>query len=700
MIRNLLNKQEVPQIVCNQILTRADGNPYFVEEVIRSFLDMGTLSVHQKKPKADGAWSYISIPQTLNDVIMERIDHLDERTRQLIRIASVIGRSFFHRILAMVAGGSDNIDPYLKKLKNAEFIKERNRMNETEYYFKHALTQETAYESILMSTKKQLHREIAHTIESLYKDRLNEFYGVLSYHYSCGEAPEKAENYMLRAGEEAMKAAASSEALHYYRQALNIYLARHGSIADPIWVAELEKNIAISFYNKGRHGEAHEFFRRALSRYEPKPADCGLTRKYGLLNSFFYFIVSLYCPWLFWKKSPSSREAEIIDLTYRKAAALSNLDPRSFFSESLCFSKRLAKYDVTEINRGVSMLIGLSIIFSWPAASFRLSRKILAFVQNMVNPENDLERLTFELATLFPDYYDGKWDKRYDSGLVETVLKKGEILPVAAYITFHGRIRLEQGDYMGARQMVSKLSEIDKLFAHSFARALKYYLNIKLLLKYRKLPAALLEADEGITFTSETDFKQIRMVLSAFKARILILMDDRRNAEIAMHQTEDYKAGLHLPPPYFSNYLITRLLFDLSTLKYAIQKDDVRSIKEGSRQTFRVGKKVLAMAAKLAYERTEAFRLMGEFFHLTKQYHRAQKWWWRSMEEGNRLNARVELSRTYFAVGMYLSRKENSQLTLNHFDGPAYMEKARNMFRELDLQWDLNRMATNTTQLG
>ncbi|MFZ5571657.1 MAG: adenylate/guanylate cyclase domain-containing protein [Thermodesulfobacteriota bacterium] len=692
LIRNLSIRKEIPQALCDQILARADGNPYFVEEVLRSLLDIGAFSIQNKLPVATEAGSDFSIPQTLNDVIMERIDRLDDRARQLIRIASVIGRSFYQRILNTVAGNPEDLEVYLARLQHAEFIKERKQLNETEYYFKHALTQETAYESILLSTKKRLHRKIAQAIETLYTDRLYEFYGMLSYHYSCAETPEKAEQYMLLAGREAMKSAASSEALHYYREALRIYLYRHGSIADPLRVAELEKNIAVSCYNKGRHEEAHDYFQRALSRYEPEPIVPRFIRKYRLLSDLAWLILSLYCPWFFWKKSPSPREAEIIDLTYRKAAALSNLDPRSFFSESLHFSKLLSQYDVTTISRGVDMLIGLSVIFSWPASSFRLSRKILAFVGRLVHPEDDVEKLTFALAALFPDYYEGRWQQKYDHSLVEAVLKKGEILPVVAYITFHGRIRLEQGDYAGARRLVAKLSEIDRVFTHSLARTLKYYLNIKLLLKYRKLPAALLEADEGIAFASETDFQQIRMVLSAFKTRILILLDDFPGAEIAMQQTEEYKTGLHLPPPYVSNYLITRLLFDLAKLKTAVLQDDSASVRTISRRAFRVGREVRKMAKKLAYERTEAFRLLGDFFHLTQQDHRARNWWQRSLEEGRRLNARVELSRTYLEVGMYLSRPENSHRLQDHSAGPKFMEEARRLFRELNLQWDLQRM--------
>ncbi len=693
LIKNLMPQAELPPDLCRRILTRAGGNPYFIEEVLRSFQDTGEVSLQNAYRASSQAWEDIAIPQTIHDVIMARIDHLDEHTRRLLRTASVIGKSFFYRILEIVAEDTSGMDQSLQKLLQTEFIKERERMKETEYFFRHALAQETAYDSILMSTKKELHRRIAQAIEMLFPERLNEFYGMLSYHYSCGDDPEKAEKFMIKAGEEAMKAAASNEALHYYRESLKRYLAKQGAVADPLAVAALEKNIAFSFYNKGRHAEAYEYFQKALSRHGHRRSSAAPARAYRLFNCLCRLILSIYCPWFFWRKSPSGKDTEIINLYYYKAAALSNLDPRGFFEESLAFSKLLARFDLTQIPGGVGMLMGFSIVFSWPATSFRLSRKILAFVQNKLDPLDEKDRLTYELAVLFPDYYDGKWNKTYDHQLVESGLKMGEIMLVAPYIVFHGRIRLEQGDYAGARQLVGKLSEIHQLFNHAFVRALKYYLNVKLLLKYRKLSAALLEADEGLAFTSATDFKQIRMVLSAFRTRILILMNNLKDAGSAMEQTEQFKSELqHVSPPYLSNYLTTCFLADLAQLRQVLQKGDSNTINTFTRQTIRMSKQITTMAARLAYERTETFRLIGSLFYLTRQYHKAKKWLLKSIAEGKRLNARIELSRTYLVVGEYLSRMENRSETLDGLSSMNYMEMAREMFREMDLQWDLDQI--------
>jgi predicted ATPase len=150
-------------------------------------------------------------------------------------------------------------------LKEIQLIRERKRMEELEYLFKHALAQEAAYESILVQKRKELHLEVAHSIEKVFREKLYEFYGMLAFHYSRGEDQENAEEYLIKAGEEALKSSASSEALYYYREALNLYLKKCGDAADPGKVAMLEKNIALALYNRGQYLEAPEYFDRTLA---------------------------------------------------------------------------------------------------------------------------------------------------------------------------------------------------------------------------------------------------------------------------------------------------------------------------------------------------------------------------------------------------------------------------------------------------
>ena len=223
LLSNLLQIKGLPHSLRDQILQRAGGNPFFLEEVVRSLIEVRAVVLEKGEYQVTDKIKDIVIPQSIHALVMTRIDRLDEATRNLVRTASVIGRNFFYKILSDVASNIEEIDRRLDHLKEIQLIRERKRMEELEYLFKHALAQEAAYQSILIQRRKELHQKVAHSIEKVFKERLHEFYGMLAYHYSMGEDLDKAEEYMIKAGQEAMKSAASSEALGYFEEALAMY---------------------------------------------------------------------------------------------------------------------------------------------------------------------------------------------------------------------------------------------------------------------------------------------------------------------------------------------------------------------------------------------------------------------------------------------------------------------------------------------
>ena len=209
----------------------------------------------------------VIIPRTISDVLMARIDRLEEKTRGLIKIAAVIGRNFFYRILTEVAKPVEDIDRRLSYLKEIQLIEERKRMEEVEYLFKHAIAQEAAYESILQKKRKELHLKVAESIEKVFREKLPEFYGMLAYHYSKGENLAKSEEYLIEAGKEALRSSASYEALNFYQQGLKLYQKKYGAAADPEKVALFEKNIALALFNKGQYESALTYFDGVLERW-------------------------------------------------------------------------------------------------------------------------------------------------------------------------------------------------------------------------------------------------------------------------------------------------------------------------------------------------------------------------------------------------------------------------------------------------
>jgi tetratricopeptide (TPR) repeat protein len=266
LLRNLVTIEDLPAHTRELIVSKAEGNPFFLEEVIRTLIDSGAVV----RDASTGRWrttaqvESLTIPDTIQGVIMARVDRLDEELKQVLRVASVIGRSFLYRILRAIAQADQKLDEHLAALQQIELIREKQHAPELEYIFKHALAQEATYESILLQKRRELHARVAQVIETLFVDRLEEFYGLLAYHYSKAELWEKAQAYLLRAGDQAGRIAADAEAVAHYEQALTAYARVFGDKWDPVQRAALERKMGEAFWRRGDYAAALEHSRRGL----------------------------------------------------------------------------------------------------------------------------------------------------------------------------------------------------------------------------------------------------------------------------------------------------------------------------------------------------------------------------------------------------------------------------------------------------
>ena len=217
----LLESPELPPDLLSVIWEKTDGNPLFVEEVARS------LSERHVLVRRNGGVSWtrdasVEIPVTVQDIGRARIDGLPEPIKRTVQTAAVIGREFGLRLLASVAERRAELDRHLETLTRLELVHGKRVFPEVEYIFKHAVTQEVVYETLLVQRRKELHRRIGQAIEELYAGRLDEQAAILAYHYTRGEHREKTVEYAVLAGDRAGRLYANADARSYYQQALTI----------------------------------------------------------------------------------------------------------------------------------------------------------------------------------------------------------------------------------------------------------------------------------------------------------------------------------------------------------------------------------------------------------------------------------------------------------------------------------------------
>jgi len=266
MVRSLLGGADIPNDLMSKILERVGGNPFFIEEVVRTLIDNGTFV----RDAATGRWSItkrsetFDIPDSLQALLAARIDQLEEMTRRTLQLSAVIGRSFYVRVLAAIAEAGQDLDRHLGILQRLDLIGEAARLPEVEYRFRNPLTQEVAYQSILVKQRRAFHLQVAEKMEQLYSERLDEYASLLAHHFAAGDNRDKAIEYLRRAARRAVALYAYEDAIRHLQAALDL-MPSHAEDA-PLKPEVLEELADV--YRLLREGlRAIELYRQSLQTW-------------------------------------------------------------------------------------------------------------------------------------------------------------------------------------------------------------------------------------------------------------------------------------------------------------------------------------------------------------------------------------------------------------------------------------------------
>ncbi len=265
LLRSLLPDGKLTLELTELIQGKSGGNPLFVEEYTYALLEQGIVRKDDGHYSLNAAPASLKLPDTLQGIISSRIDRLPEVLKNTLKVASVIGRDFGYEVLRVVLQKPQRLRNQLENLQDLEFINSERTLSEIEYSFKHALIQEVAYSGLSNKKQKELHENVATTIEKLYSDRLEEFLDVLSYHFQNGVSLDKALDYSIRAGNKAQAAFANQAAIDYFRKALGL-CPRFGAVGDGIG-AKLQEKLGNIFQLTGKYDQALESYEISYQLY-------------------------------------------------------------------------------------------------------------------------------------------------------------------------------------------------------------------------------------------------------------------------------------------------------------------------------------------------------------------------------------------------------------------------------------------------
>jgi class 3 adenylate cyclase/predicted ATPase len=267
MVCHLLSIESVPETLAH-LISRAEGNPFYIEEIIRALIDAQAIVQRDRQWHISEMLNLEAVPDSLQGIIMARIDRLLDEARRTLQLASVVGRTFRYQALHWLstAAALAHLDTDLADLQRAELVREQTRIPELEYGFAQAMFREVAYESLLVRDRRTYHRLVGKQLEDVYSTQREDVYELLAHHYSLSDDHAKALTYLIKAGDKTRSAYANKEAVTFYRQA-EALADELGSDDDKAAIAEGRGDVA---YHVGEYDEALLRFNQALRfRHDP-----------------------------------------------------------------------------------------------------------------------------------------------------------------------------------------------------------------------------------------------------------------------------------------------------------------------------------------------------------------------------------------------------------------------------------------------
>jgi ABC-type transport system substrate-binding protein/class 3 adenylate cyclase len=264
LLDSLVGADTLPAELARRLLEEAEGNPFFLEELVRSITDAGAVV------SESGGWRFdrevpLHVPETVEQVILARIARLDPAAKRVLTAASVLGRRFGQGLLEQIVDPGEEVRASLTELQRLDLVRESRRWPQPEYRFKHVLIQEAAYGTIVGATRRELHRRAAEWLERRRDEGGEASLDLLAHHWLAAEDEERAIRYLTLAGDRARLSWSLDEAVGHYRALLPLLEGRGERRA----VAIVLFKLGLSLHNALRFAEANETYQRAFERWDP-----------------------------------------------------------------------------------------------------------------------------------------------------------------------------------------------------------------------------------------------------------------------------------------------------------------------------------------------------------------------------------------------------------------------------------------------
>jgi class 3 adenylate cyclase/tetratricopeptide (TPR) repeat protein len=287
MTSHLLGIEEIGNDLEELILAKTEGVPFFIEELIRSLKDLKIIERKENTYHLSRNVQEATIPSTVQEVIMARVDSLPDGAKEVLQTGSVIEREFSYELIKRLTDLPEReLLSHLSVLKDSELLYERGIYPQSTYIFKHSLTREVVYDSILSKKKRRLHEEIANAIEELYRDSIEEHYGTVAVHFLSSGNYRKSADYSKSAMKKALKAVLFNDAIDHAKKAVFCLEKLERTEAVQREIIDARTDLAGCYLNVTRNIEAKEAVEPVAELAEELDYPKGLTGVYTALGAY------------------------------------------------------------------------------------------------------------------------------------------------------------------------------------------------------------------------------------------------------------------------------------------------------------------------------------------------------------------------------------------------------------------------------
>jgi class 3 adenylate cyclase/tetratricopeptide (TPR) repeat protein/ABC-type cobalamin transport system ATPase subunit len=694
LLQSLFLPDDLPYQTRRRIEERSQGNPFYIEEVVRALLDEGAVEVVDGGFRATERITDFVLPGSIQEVISVRIDSLPRRQRELVQSASVIGGVFHLDVLAELFPGADPSDE-IASLMAAEFLVESDRLPGEEYAFKHPLLQEVTYDGLLEARRTQLHRTVGLAIEARLEDSIPGYLGMLAFHFSKGQDAERAEEYLFRAGDEAARAAAPSEALEFFEEASSLYIEMHGEDGDPAKLIELERNIANALYYRGRFVEAIDHYNRALRRLGDPVDRSTFAASLHAVADLAPNRAHLSVPGRLAVRDPSDRERTVMELRYARAEATVTAEPTRHVLNGLETLARLQRLDPRSVPRSGKMYAGGVGLFAYGGISFSVSRRLADVAEQIVAEQDATDRLYERVMRFTGRALEGDWssDHEVDPALIETGLQEGQPWGPTTYLGILGEKQIRRGDLADARASIDQIGRIWDLYQYDLAKANFFYLGALLPLEERRLEEAVKAAQ---AYHDENPEDLLNLLALSARAKAETLMGDLHKADETLGRAATLYARCSPTPPFHAaSYQMSRLRRDLESLRLARRNADRSAERAARRACAGSSRAALRASRSVSWWRPEAHRLAASCAFESGSMRAGWKLLARSLAISEELGASVEHARAQslaVRVDRYARSGRGSAEPPDWVDAGRFQQQASHVFESLNLKFDFARL--------